>query len=91
MHPHTLITYDDALPLFRAANICNCTRTIHRHVKANPKRCPVFRNPDPRSDVVLYHYRRVRLGDVQSLITRLVKEGRGRKSRATLRHYKSEL
>lgn len=60
MHPDTLITYEDAAALFRAANLPSSTRTVRRYIWDHSKLCPLR--------VENYHTKRVRLADAQRLV-----------------------
>ena len=66
----TLITYEAALDLFKAAGLCSCLRTVRTHIWANANLCPVIKDG--------YHFRRVRHGDVERLIVLIGKKYPGR-------------
>jgi hypothetical protein len=63
----TLITYDDAFALFKAAGLCTTMRTCRAHISANPKVCPADQL------VQSYHFKRFQLGHVEALIALLSK------------------
>ena len=64
----TLVTYDDAFALFKAAGICTTMRTCRAHIHAHPELCPVDGSNQS------YHFKRFQLGHVEALVAFLAKK-----------------
>lgn len=70
-NPNERITLSDAAQLFRAAGLPRSERTLYRYfTETHVEVCPLIKTPDTNGGEV-YHYRRVRLADVERLILKL--------------------